>query len=378
MIQVHCANCRTPLVFDDAFAGRTIACPDCGVGVRIPGPVDDPPAPGSVQKQPDHWRKPRIDDERYLDESDDDEFVSYEDEAVLRELEALQNQKAGWGSGLAILVVSLLLYIGSAGLMQIWESVAMLVPALAFHELGHFLAMRFFGYRNLQMFFVPFFGAGVTGRHYNIEGWKKAIVALAGPLPGIALGVGVGSIGLIFNEPILVKAAQLLIFLNGINLLPLSPFDGGWVVHAVLFVRHPVLDVVFRVVAALCLFPIAYFFQAWCLCAVGVFMLLAVPMAYRTARIAQQLGESGFVARSIDGQSIPDETALRILRLLREVLPPNTAPKILAQNIATVFETYNATPPGVFGSFALLFTHAAAFIVAFAMFIALAVIRPPA
>ena len=39
--------------------------------------------------------------------------------------------------------------------------------------------MRAFKYRNVQMFFIPFFGAAVTGRNFSVAGYKKAIVSLA-------------------------------------------------------------------------------------------------------------------------------------------------------------------------------------------------------
>ena len=41
------------------------------------------------------------------------------------------------------------------------EMLAILVGVLFVHELGHWVAMRVFGYRNLKMFFIPFFGAGL-------------------------------------------------------------------------------------------------------------------------------------------------------------------------------------------------------------------------
>ena len=72
--------------------------------------------------------------------------------------------------------------------------VAALIPILLFHEFGHYVAMRVFGYQDLRMFFIPLFGAAVSGRHYNVPGWKKAIVSLAGPVPGIGLGVALGAV----------------------------------------------------------------------------------------------------------------------------------------------------------------------------------------
>jgi Zn-dependent protease len=299
-----------------------------------------------------------------------EEEIAPQDAEVLAEVERLQNQRPGWWRAIAILAVSLLLFVGAAQTehtWRSWNSLFILVAALAFHELGHYVAMRCFGYRNLRMFFIPFFGAAVSGRHYNIAGWKKAVVALAGPVPGILIGAPLAVAGLVLHEPRVVQVALLLLILNGFNLLPFLPLDGGWIVHSVLFVRHPALDVVFRLVAALCLLGLAVLFSDWILTALAVFMLVALPMAWRLARAAYRLKQRGGVALSSDADTIPAQAALSILAELRPALPPQTTPRILAQNVANVFETVNAQPPDVLASFCLLAVHAGSFLLALGM-----------
>src|SRR5207245_5827433 len=106
--------------------------------------------------------------------------VDPDEAAVQVELDRLQNQQASVASMLLVLVASLLLFMGAWKMGQGQEMLWTIIPILGFHELGHYLAMRWFGYRNLRMFFIPFFGAAVSGRHYNVPGWKKVIVAVAG------------------------------------------------------------------------------------------------------------------------------------------------------------------------------------------------------
>lgn len=69
---------------------------------------------------------------------------------VLIQLSALQNKKPGWGGALWILVVSLLFFILVGARQWSWSYLLILVPVLFVHELGHFLAMRAFHYRNLS------------------------------------------------------------------------------------------------------------------------------------------------------------------------------------------------------------------------------------
>jgi Zn-dependent protease len=356
MIEIRCPKCQSLLVVEEALKDSALVCPDCESRFRVP--------PSAYDEY--HRTEPTTPPGRLS--------ISPEDAAVLGELEQIQNQQPSWGGAFFILVISLVLYMGAAQTEDIGTSIFILVAVIAFHETGHYLAMRLFGYRNLRMFFLPFFGAAVTGQHYNIAGWKKAVVALAGPVPGILLGVPLGAAGLAMREPELVKAAMLMLSLNGFNLLPFLPLDGGWVVHTILFVRHPVLELISRIVAGLCMLGLAWLMQAWCLLAVALFALLAAPTMYRLSRIAYRLGHEGLVTRSPDDQSIPTESALAILAELRAALPAQTHPKVLAQHVVNVFETFNADPPGTLASAALLTIYVGSFILTLVVF---AVLQQP-
>ena len=101
-------------------------------------------------------------------------------------MRALQSQKR-WSAAL-VLIVSLALFIfvrqqqsaSSQGLV-------VLLGVLLLHESGHYLGMRLFGYRDVRMFFIPFFGAAVSGKRGAVAPWKEGVVLLLGPLPGIAV-----------------------------------------------------------------------------------------------------------------------------------------------------------------------------------------------
>src|SRR5947209_11803336 len=191
-LQLRC-ECGREVTVPEGGGGAGVSC-SCGRLVAVPAP----PALGATgEPQPPE---------------------SYRQAAeVLAEVERLQNEQPGWGRAVGVLAVSLLLYMGSARAEGAWDGLAILIPVLAFHELGQYVAMRGFGYRNLRMFFIPFFGAAVSGRHYNVAGWKKSLVALAGPVPGIVIGVPLGLAGLTAGAPKAVEVALVLLILNGFN-----------------------------------------------------------------------------------------------------------------------------------------------------------------
>jgi len=283
---------------------------------------------------------------------------------VLAEMDKLQQRKSGWGNAILILVISLLVFVGAGSARWSWKFVLALIPILLFHEFGHYVAMRIFKYRNLRMFFIPFFGAAVSGQNYNVAGWKKAIVSLMGPLPGIFVGALVGCAGLLLHQPLLIKAATLTLILNGFNLLPVLPLDGGWVMHAALFSRHYMLDTAFRVLAALALVVGGYFSTDHILMYLGIFMLIATPISFKVARIASDLRRRGLAAASPDDQNIPPETAQAIVGELKTAFPRGMNTKSLAQHALNIFESLNARPPGWLATTALLGVHGFAFLVA--------------
>lgn len=287
-----------------------------------------------------------------------------EDAAVLLELERLETKRANWGNTLLILVISLGLFVAAAQFGENRSFMWLLIPILLFHELGHYLAMRWFGYRNLRMFFIPFLGAAVAGRHYNVAGWKKVVVALMGPMPGTVAAAGLGFAGWRFEQPLLAEAALLMAILNGFNLLPVLPLDGGWVVHAILFARHPLFDALSRLFAVVALVAIGTLAGDKFLLALPVLMLIALPASWRVAKTAHRLRKQGVVAVSQDAQTIPQDAALVILHEVPGVFPKHGTARMLAQHVASVFETLNARPPGVIASAVLLTVHLVSFVVA--------------
>jgi hypothetical protein len=210
------------------------------------------------------------------------------------------------------------------------------------------------------MFFIPFFGAAVTGKHYNVAGWKKAVVSLAGPVPGIMLGVLLGAWGLVNHKPEVVNVATLALAVNGFNLLPLMPLDGGHVMHALLFSRHYVLDVAFRVAAALLLLLLGIVAGGG-LMYIALLMLAGAPLAFRLAKTAYDLRTEGASGASPDGYTIPPELAQRIADRLTTGAKKPQGVKILAQHTLTVFEQLNARPPGVLGTLGLVGVHGGTF-----------------
>ena len=279
---------------------------------------------------------------------------------VLAELDSLQNKKPSWKSAIWILVISIVAFIVLGAKNWDWKFTLLLLPILFFHEAGHWVAMRFCRYRNLRMFFIPMFGAAVSGQNWNVPGWKKALVSLAGPVPGIALGVVLGTVGLLMKKPLLIEASTLALFLNGFNLLPILPLDGGHVLQATLFCRNRWLDFVFRLLAIAGLLVMGIVGQMKFMPYIAIAMGLALPVVFKLGKVTEELRQQNLPQPLPDEDRIPTATAQAIITAVKAALPKVTGAKMVATHSLSVFENLNARPPHWLATLGLLGLHGGA------------------
>lgn len=143
-----------------------------------------------------------------------------------------QGRWASW----AIFAVSMALFAVFFGLWWSWELVPILIGVLLLHELGHFVAMRLVGYKQTSIYFIPGLGVAAAGDDDGVTLWRRILVYLAGPLPGIILAFLLISQFPDSGEWV-QSAIIMLVVLNWFNLLPFMPLDGGQVINALLGVR---------------------------------------------------------------------------------------------------------------------------------------------
>jgi Zn-dependent protease len=165
-----------------------------------------------------------------------------------------------------------------------------IVGVLALHELGHYLGMRFFGYRDVHMFFMPALGAAVSGQKPGVPAWQESIVLLLGPLPGLLLGCGIYFLDLAYAVPVLRTGAGWLVTLNFLNLLPFEPLDGGKLCNRHVFSRFRWLEAVMVAVGAaglvlVCLHPNWY----WLALSAGFALVFLAPARYKLSQVAAEL-----------------------------------------------------------------------------------------
>ncbi|UXI68826.1 site-2 protease family protein [Tahibacter amnicola] len=154
-------------------------------------------------------------------------------------LERNQERPVPAWAQVGLFVFSVALFMAAGGWLWGMRFAVLLCAVVAFHELGHYLAMRVFGYRNVQMYALPLVGGVTVGIEAKPNAVHRAWMSLMGPLPGIVLGwilLYVGYFGGVDGEVAswITGAAWMLLAVNYLNVLPVPPLDGAHVVQALL------------------------------------------------------------------------------------------------------------------------------------------------
>ena len=275
---------------------------------------------------------------------------------------AKKEEKSGWMTT----VFSLVLFI-AAFLVLFSEKVQLLVflvVVLFIHEMGHFLFMKFFRYRNVKMMFVPLMGAFVQGVKKIYSQKESFYVILGGPVPGILLGI-IGSIFAIqYEMRWLLELSGIFMILNMINLLPLDPLDGGQLFRLLVKYDHDLFLMVFSLVSSLILICAGFFTDSWPL------MLFGFLMSFRVRSIQKKyLIRKEFTKNDINYRIPYDDLTNRDYSKIKSiVLNHNPALKkynemsedsndhLMAENVSAVLETPLIMDSGIWFKIGVIIT----------------------
>lgn len=207
-----------------------------------------------------------------------------------------------------LFVVSVVLFLALGAVFWSVPMALTLLVVIAIHELGHYLAMRAFGYRNVQMLALPLVGGVTIGHEAKPDAARRAWMSLMGPLPGVVIGWAMLLALPHFDAPSWwMTAAWVFLGLNYLNVLPVPPLDGGHVVQALLPVRAAKLQAVFIVVACVVGAIGAYWLGFTLLAVLALLQLTLAGGHWQLARlIAHARGDAAL-----------DPSRPRVLRLRR-------------------------------------------------------------
>ncbi len=122
---------------------------------------------------------------------------------------------------------TMLISIATYAIFWGWPFAAGFVVLILLHEMGHYVAARQRGLDVGAPTFIPFVGAWVQLKDLPHNAETEAYVGMAGPVAGTVASLLCYEAGRALDSQLLVALSYSGFMLNLINLLPLSPLDGG-------------------------------------------------------------------------------------------------------------------------------------------------------
>jgi len=222
-------------------------------------------------------------------------------------------------------LVSLAIYLGLGYyIFKRWDIIILITAIVLIHEMGHFLAMKAFRYKDLGIFFIPLLGAYVSGTKREVSQRESAIILLAGPLPGIILGIlfyflGESNPFLTIGDTSYYTISLFFVILNLFNLLPVYPLDGGQLLNRVYFNESNWLSKIFILlsIGLLSWFawktnPALFIFPA--------FMLFRLIGESKISSIEKRIEAEG-INTDVEYEDLPDEDYWKIRNILIDEHP---------------------------------------------------------
>jgi Zn-dependent protease len=223
----------------------------------------------------------------------------------------------------SITSLGLYLAIGYYFFNQNWTLVLVLTGVVVFHELGHFLAMKYYNYTDLGIFFIPLVGAYASGKKHEVSQLQSSVILLAGPVPGIIIGIILQlTAGYFTNDweqlSFLNRISWILIYLNLLNLLPIYPLDGGQLLNRLFLDSSQVISKIFLLLSIAALIWFALFGLSrpfYPLLIIPFFLLTRLISDSHFDRLTKKIEAEGFDLTT-SYEQISDENYWKIRNIL--------------------------------------------------------------
>lgn len=221
----------------------------------------------------------------------------------------------------SITILSILLFaITFSFVVDDYYLISILLGVLLFHELGHFLMMKIFKYEDLNMLFIPFMGALVSGRKKEYSQVQSAIMIIAGPLPGIIIGASLLLYSWAQPMDLAIQLGVILILLNVLNLVPVDPLDGGQLMRVLFFNKYEFTQLIFTIVSSLIIALSGLYFNSWILIVFGLLLGFKVKNKHKLYLIHKKMNNDEIGYES-NYEELSNSTYSKITKIILEHTP---------------------------------------------------------
>ena len=218
---------------------------------------------------------------------DIEQQIDYNQEGVLPKPLFVQDKKKWLRKSLISLGIYSFIFLVILKVEPIYGAALLIV--LLIHELGHFFAMKAFNYSNAKLFVLPLLGAIDTGKNTVITQRQMSLVILAGPIPGILIGIALLIANNYYPNDRLEMLGNIFMGLNFFNLLPFMPLDGGRILSTLFINQNHIIRVVFTIISILFLVLFTIIFQSIFFLIIPVSMVFELIMEIKNEKIREYL-----------------------------------------------------------------------------------------
>lgn len=247
--------------------------------------------------------------------------------------------------------------------------ISAVLVTLLIHELGHFFAMKYYHYSDVKMFVIPLLGAYVTGKKPVLSQKQMTVIILAGPLPGILIGVTLLLANAFYPNERLNMLGNIFFIFNLFNLLPFLPLDGGRILETLFIKESHVIRIVFTIISILALLILSLIFGSIFFLILPVTMILSLVMEIKNEKIRDYLRQER-INYYYDYNDLPDKIYWTIRDCIlmafssryKGVEPGHyqysMAENVIIQHISSILRTPYKLDIGLFGKILIVLLYA--------------------
>lgn len=185
--------------------------------------------------------------------------------------------------------------------------IAAVLLGLLVHEFGHFFAMKYYGYQNVKLFIIPLLGAYVSGKKQMVSQKQMNIIILSGPIPGLILGFALYFLNKSMNNETVKMLANVFLYLNLFNLLPIYPLDGGRFLENLFLKNNYGIRLVFTILSVLFLLSLIFLTGNLFMAIIPAAMIFELYNEIRNQKIRDYLDQEKIEYRS-EYAELPDKS----------------------------------------------------------------------
>lgn len=186
-----------------------------------------------------------------------------------------------------LLMLTVLLFLMQDSILLI----SSMFGVIFIHEIGHFIGMKLFKFRDSKIFYFPLLSSFVKQKDNTISQKEHLITLLFGPIPGIIIGTILLNQYFITPTDLLLNISTLFLAINMFSLLPLDPFDGGKILQSLFFPTNQTIKMYFVLFSSLVIIFVGFQFDLYILMAFGFLMGFKVRSIQKFDNIYTELDE---------------------------------------------------------------------------------------